>query len=295
MGHGAGGVFDGAAELVSARLRQGPGAAAQQELAPTAAGPPPSRWTLRTIRATLPELHGYSLSGVWRVLRRLGLKLRTARVQQFSPDPDYGPKVAHLMACLHAAAVAPERVVAIFLDEMGYQRWPEPGPEWMPRAPTPPLAADRAQAANRLWRLIGGLNALTGQVDALDNYIVGRKQVSAFYRHLDAAYPAAERIYVVQDNWSIHGHADVLATLATLPRIEPVWLPTYAPWLNPIEKLWGWLRADVLTGHRLAGDWVALRDRVNAFLAQFGEGSAEVLHRVGLQGDGRLAQALRPP
>ena len=29
------------------------------------------------------------------------------------------------------------------------------------------------------------------------------------------------------------------------PRIEPVWLPTYAPWLNPIEKLWRWLRQEV--------------------------------------------------
>jgi hypothetical protein len=32
-------------------------------------------------------------------------------------------------------------------------------------------------ANNGLWRLIGGLNALTGQVSYLDNYIIGRAKV----------------------------------------------------------------------------------------------------------------------
>jgi len=34
-------------------------------------------------------LHTYTLSGVWRVLQRYRLKLRTASVQQYSPDPQY--------------------------------------------------------------------------------------------------------------------------------------------------------------------------------------------------------------
>jgi len=45
------------------------------------------------------------------------------------------------------------------------------------------------------------------------------------------------------------------------PRIEPVWWPTYAPWLNPIEKLWRWLRQEVRKMHRLADDWDTLRQR----------------------------------
>ena len=108
-------------------------------------------------------------------------------------------------------------------------------------------------------------------------------------------HPEARRIYVVQDNWSIHSHVDVQTALADLPQIEPVWLPTYAPWLNPIEKLWRWLREQVLTLHRLAGDWQALRERVNAFLSQFAEAADELLHYVGLLGEGKLAQALCDP
>jgi transposase len=47
----------------------------------------------------------------------------------------------------------------------------------------------------------------------------------------------------------------VLAALARYPRIKPVWLPTYAPWLNPIEKLWRWVRQDILKMHRWVEDW----------------------------------------
>jgi DDE superfamily endonuclease len=73
-------------------------------------------------------------------------------------------------------------------------------------------------------------------VHYLAGYIVGRQQVSEFYTQLDHAYPAVDLLYVIQDNWNIHTHPDVLEALAAHPRIKPVWLPTYAPWLNPIEE-----------------------------------------------------------
>jgi transposase len=98
---------------------------------------------------------------------------------------------------------------------------------------------------------------------------------------------------VIQDDWSIHTHPDVLATLVPLPRLVPGWLPASSPWLNPIEKLWRWLREAVRKQHRLAADWPALRARVQAFLDQFASGSSALLRYVGLLGDGKLAQACR--
>jgi transposase len=65
----------------------------------------------------------------------------------------------------------------------------------------------------------------------------GRKQLVRFYEQLAATYAAAPRIYVVQDNWSVHEHPDARAALATWPRLEVIRLPTYTPWLNPIAKL----------------------------------------------------------
>lgn len=286
-----GGPFDRTDELQE-RLQQAPGAEARQELAATASGPPPSRWSLRAIRATFPWLHGYTLSGVWRVLRRAKLKLRNGRLRPYSPDPEYAPNVERVLQCLREAVRQPAEVVVVFLDEMGYHRWPDAARAWTPEAPAPRPGTQPAGPNNQQWRIIGALNALTGRLDYVEGYIVGRAKVIAFYRQLVAAYPDAERIYVVQANWSIHAHPDVLEAVAELPAIELVWLPTYAPWLNPIEKAWRWLRQDLLKLHRLAHDWPAVRQRVNALLDQFADGSQALLHYVGLLGEGKYAQVL---
>jgi hypothetical protein len=285
-----GGVFE-AGEGVKAELLEtlhaGPGEAARREVMVEASGPVPSRWTLRTVRVSVEWLSGYSLSGVWRVLHACGLGWHTACARLFSPDPDYRSKVRRLYRCLREAARHPERVVALFLDEFGYRRWPEVAPTWS-------LERALAQRAgnNQQWRTVGALNALTGQVSYLDGYIVGRRQVMEFYAQLDHTYPAAELLYVIQDNWNIHTHPEVLAAVAHYPRIQPVWLPTYAPWLNPIEKLWRWVRQDVLKMHRWVEDWPQVKQRVRDFLAQFAQGSQELLDYVGLAGEGKLATVI---
>ena len=237
-----GGGFD-QAEALADRLQHAPGEEARQELAsdPQQPGPPPSCWTLRTIRASIPALYEYSLSGVWRGLQRHHLGVRSARVRRCSPDPAYRLKEDTLLQCLVEVADAPDQRVLVFLDAMGSTRWPEDDATWGADAPAPAPEV-MGVGTNTQWRVIGALNALTGRVDYLDNSSVGRRQVIALYQHLDAVYPTADRIYVVQDNWSVHNHEDVQVALHALPRLVPVWLPTDAPWLNPIEKRWRWLR-----------------------------------------------------
>jgi DDE superfamily endonuclease len=274
-------------EELRERLREGPGEAARQELAVGESGPEPCRWTVRTLRVSVDWLSEYTVSGVWRMLQTCGLTLRASGARLFSPDPDYRLKVQRLHRCLRDAARHPRTVVALFLDEFGYQRWPEGAPTWGAEA----AVAQRA-GNNQQWRTIGCLNALTGQVNFLDGYIVGRQQVSRFYGQIVQAYPKADLIYGIQDNWNIHTHPDVLDALAALPRLKPVWLPTYAPWLNPIEKLWRWVRQDVLKMHRWVEDWPRVKQRVRDFLTQFAHGSPELLHYVGLSGEGKLATVL---
>lgn len=275
-------------------LQNGPGEEAKNEVMLTAEAPTPARWSLRTIRVSVASLTDYSISGVWRVLRRNDLLLRSAKIQQWSPDPDYLRKQARLLKCLREGGLSPKEIIVLFIDEMGFYRWPEPATTWALSVPEPFPLAERAGGNNQQWRTIGALNAMTGRVDYLDHYIIGREKVIAFYHQLDQAYKRARCIYVVQDNWSIHRHPDVLEALTALPRIQPVWLPTYSPWLNPIEKLWRWLRQDVLKMHRHVNDWKQVRQLVRAFLDQFARGSKELLHYVGLLGDGKLARALRP-
>lgn len=293
------GIFERREELVSL-LRQGPESpkpeAKVEESTPAGqVAVEQSRWQLSSIRQAVPWLASYSLSGIWYMLRRYGLKVRTASVQQYSPDPEYTSKAEQLLTYLRQTAQNPERTVFLFMDQMGYYRWPEPGEVWGEAAPAQAPQTDRQNSKQEQWRLIGVLNALTGQVNYLDGYIVGRAKVIAMYEQIVTTYAGAERIFVAQDNWSIHKHEDVSAALTTLPTITPVWLPTYSPWLNPIEKLWRWLRHDILTAHRLAADWPLLRKRVNGFLDQFATGSQALLRYIGLLGSAKLATAIRTP
>ena len=294
VGHQHGGTVGGLFEEYTAlreylveTLRAGPGEAARGGVAVGGSGPAPSRWTLRTLRVSVDWRTEYTVSGVWRVLQACGLGVRAACARLFSPDPDYYPKVRRLYRGLRKAARYPDTVVALFLDEVGYRRWPEPAPPWGVGAALAPRAG-----TNQQWRTIGALNALTGRVNYLDGYCVGRQQMSVSYSQLDRAYPAAVHLYGIQDNWSTHRHPDVLTALCKYPRSTPVWLPTYAPWLNPIEKLWRWVRQDVLKMHRWVEDWPAVNQRVRSFLDQFAQGSHDLLRYVGLVGTGNLATVI---
>ena len=286
-----GGSFEeveAAQEALAETLRAGPGDAARRERAVGASGPAPSRWTLRTVRASVDWLMDYTLSGVWRVMQSCGLGLHPSCARLFSPDPDSASKVRRLHRCLRDAARHPDTVVALFLDEFGSQRWPEVAPMWGGETRVAPRAGNTQQ-----WRTIGALKALTGQVHYLDGYIVGRQQVSQFYARLNRAYPKKVGLsYVIQDNWNIHTHPDVLRALEESPRITPVWLPTSAPWLNPMERLWRWLRQDILKMQRWVEDWPQVKQRVRDFLDQFAHGSAALLRYVGLTGKGKLACVL---
>lgn len=51
-----------------------------------------SRWTLKLLRTTFPELEDYTISGIWRLLKRSGVSWQKGRYQLISPDPDYEKK-----------------------------------------------------------------------------------------------------------------------------------------------------------------------------------------------------------
>lgn len=141
--------------------------------------------------------------------------------------------------------------------------------------------------------MLGALDAVSGQVSLLQDSRISGEVFARFLRQLDASYQHLETVYLIWENWPVHSCAVVQATRLQLPRLQVISLPTYSPWLNPIEKLWRQFRQDVDYLHELASDWKQLRKRVATFFAQFAHGSADLLRYVGLAGDGKLATALR--
>lgn len=199
--------------------------------------------------------------------------------------------------------------VLVYLDEVTYYRHPTAAQAWAPVGADQPRV-ERGYRAATTTRVIGALDAQTGRVLVRQAAHIGIAAVVGLYQDLQAAYPAARRIWVVQDNWAIHSHPDVLVALEEQETVFPwyrprhwgtepspaarrrwgdwhlpiqiVPLPTYASWTNPIEKLWRWLKAEVLHHHPWTDDLDQLRQTVLRFLRQFADGSDALLRYVGL-------------
>ena len=96
---------------------------------------------------------------------------------------------------------------------------------------------------NRRRTIFGAVNLTSGQWC----YQVARKAVSvtfiAFLEQLLAAYPTAPLVAVVCDNVIIHHSKIVGRWLAAHPRIRVLHGARYSPHDNPVERVWGALKA----------------------------------------------------
>ena len=242
-----------------------------------------SRWRLQDIRLAISWLKGYSEAGIHKVLKGLGFSRKQALGFIRSPDPVGWAKWQAIMQAFWAAIAQPGQVEILFLDELTYYRQPSKAPAYCQRGPGQPRAIQRPRP-NTQTRLVAVLNGLSGRVTYLQRSKVGKEALIAFYPLVRAAYPQAQTIYIVQDCWPTHLLAEVKEALRQ-QHLTPLFLPTYASWLNPIEKLWRWLKQTVLHLHPLALDLDQLRLQVTDFLDQFALGSDDLLRYVGLLPD----------
>lgn len=233
------------------------------------------------MREALPWLSTYSLPGVCRALQRLGIKRKQGLVSVHSPDPHYLTKMGWIHRACERATAHPDEVVVLYADELSFYRRPalSGGGVYHPNAEEPTFRV--APGYNTRHRLGAAMDMLTGRVVWVEGKVVGVDALCWLLTKIRRAYGEGVSIFVIWDNWPVHWQADVLTTAAEL-HIELLWLPTYAPWTNPIEKLWRWLKQTVLHNHQLAEHFDQLKEHVRIFLNRFAHGSVELLRYVGL-------------
>jgi len=280
---------------------------------PSMFGSTKTRWDLGLISQVCDWLAVNSPSSLCQLLKRLRISYKRGRSYVHSPDPHYQQKMDMIAQCLLKAWYAPDEYVLLYQDEFTFYRQPTVARDYEQMGNHQPLAR-RSHGRTTEFRGIGALNAITGQVTYHQASKAGIKQLTSFYDMIAEDYsredyPKLDTIFMVQDNWSVHFHPDVLAHLqpqylefpvhvpdhwpkeptakarhANLP-IKILQLPTYASWANPIEKLWRWVRQSIIHLHRLSNEWAALKQRIHDFILPFREGSNELLRYVGLLPD----------
>ncbi len=92
---------------------------------------------------------------------------------------------------------------------------------------------------------LGAVNYHTGENVVIFRRRKRRREVAELLETLLEKHPD-ETIYVAWDNSTTHEDDEVEAVVrAACGRLILLYLPTYAPWLNPIEMLWRHFRREV--------------------------------------------------
>ena len=87
--------------------------------------------------------------------------------------------------------------------------------------------------------LFAALDIVTGQVITQCKKRHRHQEFLAFLRHIDANVPEPFDVHLIADNYATHKHPKVRAWLARRPRYHIHYTPTYASWLNQVERWFG--------------------------------------------------------
>jgi len=175
----------------------------------------------------------------------------------------------------------PEEYVALFEDEGTFYLQPSQGWLWSYMGRRQPKV-HYSHHSNTRMRVVGFLNAYNGAVYSMDMSKVSARKLAQCIKKVPQLYPDAKKIFLIWDNWPVHGHPHVEKAIQTCKRIQIVPLPTYAPWLNVAEKLWRWTKQRVTHAHPWSYDFVMFRKHVRQEFALLCNGSQELLRYVGL-------------
>lgn len=262
-----------------------------------------SRPTLHFLQEACTDFLGeVCLSTVYNTLQRFGITYQKGRPYIHSPDEQYAEKTKFLR---HVISLAKDpRTVLLFQDEFTLTNVVGSAAEFAPKGQQP---LERWAYEEQSQRIAGALNPLSGQVTT---YRCNKMTIDHFIRFLQKVteeYGQADKIYMPLDGWPIHFHPSVQAALVPQeqpfePNLPPSWenvkpkakyqdlnlpiqmvsLPTYASWLNPIEKLWKLLKKEITHLFPFPNDFNELLRRTDLFFKEFESPSQRLLQFCGL-------------
>jgi DDE superfamily endonuclease len=268
-----------------------------------------SRWTLKMLLIAFKSWLKVSTQyGVWSALKSLKIHHKRTANHVHSPDAAYDAKLAHIIEQIGKYSPysldGKRPCIVLFGDECTVYSKATQSYDWelSTQEPKAELGLNYSQS----FRIAATLDIWTGKVVSMIRQKLTIASMIAFYKSICEAYPGCD-ILLIQDNWPVHYHPDIRAALlpqkmpfeVKLPKswefvqasnkykqlnlpIYTISLPTYASWLNPIEKLWRILKQDLLHKHPFTDNFNELKIKTQEYLNTFKEHSLYLLNYVGL-------------
>lgn len=181
---------------------------------------------------------GMSHTTVGRIWRTFGLKPHVTESFKISPDPQLIEKVRDVVGLY----MNPPTNAAVFsFDEKSQIQALERAQPILPMDIGQPERRTHNYIRNGTLDLFAALNVATGEVLARCKPRHRAADFVAFLREIDASVAAALEVHVVLDNLSAHRAPLVHRWLLRHPRFHLHFTPTYASWLNLVERFFAML------------------------------------------------------
>jgi len=225
---------------------------------PRACGWCRTRWSCATVARELQARRGITVSAetVRRWLHELGWEWKRAKLVAKDDDPQRVEKLARIRVAFEQVRAGMARFCA---DELDISLLPKVGYQWMPKGAQGEVMTP---GTNEKRYLAGALNLATGTIEPCVWYRKTTGLCLDLLDTLDRTYPATAfpHLSVVADNAKIHHAGKVEKWLAAHPRFELLFLPTYCPRANPIERAFGDVHAKCTRKHTRPRMWHLVQD-----------------------------------
>jgi transposase len=198
-----------------------------------------THWSTRTMAVKA----GLSHTMVGRIWRTFGLKPHITRSFKISPDPQLVDKVRDVVGLYMNP---PHNAVVFAFDEKSQIQALERAQPILPMDLGQPERRTSNYLRNGTLDLFAALNVATGEVLARCKQRHRAQDFVAFLREIDAHVTPGLAVHVVLDNLSAHRTQAVHRWLLRHPHIHFHFTPTYASWLNLVERFFGLLTEKAL-------------------------------------------------
>jgi putative transposase len=191
--------------------------------------PDTTQWTVRA----MAEQTGISKSTVQRYFALFGVQPHRTRHFKLSTDPFFVEKVRDIVGLY---LNPPDHALVLCVDEKSQIQALERTQPLLPLGLGYVEGVTHDYTRHGTTTLFAALDIQHGDVLTQCKRRHRHQEFLAFLRHIDANVPADLDIHLVLDNYGTHRHPRVRAWLARHARYHLHFTPTYASWLNQVER-----------------------------------------------------------
>lgn len=182
----------------------------------------------------------YKSSGMRDLLHRMGYEYKKPKLVPGNPDSDAQELfVEQYMDFMQNKSSNTE---VLFMDAVHPEHNALAAYGWIKRGEKREL---KTNSGRERLNLHGAINAETHQLTLIESPTVNAESTIDLLEQIEQAYPLAKAIYVILDNARYH-YSKIVKTFLATSRIKLVFLPSYSPNLNLIERLWKFFKKKVL-------------------------------------------------